>query len=426
MKLFHLVLWRISLALIVVLTVWAGFFYMAVVEEVNDEVDDTLEDYSEGLIIRALSGEDMPTASNGSNNQYYLYEVSESYAASHPQITYRDEMVFITEKSETEPARVLITIFRTEDERYMELVVYTPTIEKLDLLRAILGWIIFLYVLLLLIILSINIWVFRKNMKPLYLLLKWLDTSQLGKKNEPLENTTKITEFRKLNAATMAFAERGEKLFEQQKTFIGNASHEMQTPLAICRNRLEMLMEDETLTEHQLNELIKTHQTLENLTRMNRSLLLLCKIENGQFVDTRSVCLNDILAHYLDDYKEVYAYRNITVTVTTDSSFCVEMNDSLVSVLVTNLLKNSFVHNIDGGFIYIKITANTFEISNTGEKPLDRERIFERFYQGQKKEGSTGLGLALVDSICKANHLKIDYTYVENRHIFTISKQNSE
>lgn len=426
MKLFHLVLWRISLALIVVLTVWAGFFYMAVVEEVNDEVDDTLEDYSEGLIIRALSGEDMPTASNGSNNQYYLYEVSESYAASHPQITYRDEMVFITEKSETEPARVLITIFRTEDERYMELVVYTPTIEKLDLLRAILGWIIFLYVLLLLIILSINIWVFRKNMKPLYVLLKWLDSSQLGKKNEPLENTTKITEFRKLNAATMAFAERGEKLFEQQKTFIGNASHEMQTPLAICRNRLEMLMEDETLTEHQLNELIKTHQTLENLTRMNRSLLLLCKIENGQFADTRSVCLNDILAHYLDDYKEVYAYRNITVTVTTDSSFCVEMNDSLVSVLVTNLLKNSFVHNIDGGFIYIKITANTFEISNTGEKLLDRERIFERFYQGQKKEGSTGLGLALVDSICKANHLKIDYTYVENRHIFTISKQNSE
>ena len=426
MKLFHLVLWRISLALIVVLTVWAGFFYMAVVEEVNDEVDDTLEDYSEGLIIRALSGEDMPTASNGSNNQYYLYEVSESYAASHPQITYRDEMVFITEKSETEPARVLITIFRTEDERYMELVVYTPTIEKLDLLRAILGWIIFLYVLLLLIILSINIWVFRKNIKPLYVLLKWLDSSQLGKKNEPLENTTKITEFRKLNAATMAFAERGEKLFEQQKTFIGNASHEMQIPLAICRNRLEMLMEDETLTEHQLNELIKTHQTLENLTRMNRSLLLLCKIENGQFADTRSVCLNDILAHYLDDYKEVYAYRNITVTVTTDSSFCVEMNDSLVSVLVTNLLKNSFVHNIDGGFIYIKITANTFEISNTGEKPLDRERIFERFYQGQKKEGSTGLGLALVDSICKANHLTIDYTYVENRHIFTISKQNSE
>ena len=81
MKLFHLVLWRISLALIIVLSLWAGFFYIKIVDEVNDEVDDSLEDYSEGLIIRALSGEEMPAASNGSNNQYYLYEVSKSYAA---------------------------------------------------------------------------------------------------------------------------------------------------------------------------------------------------------------------------------------------------------------------------------------------------------------------------------------------------------
>lgn len=423
MKLFHLVLWRISLALVVVLSLWAGFFYLKIVDEVNDEVDDSLEDYSESLIIRALSGEDMPMASNGSNNQYYLYEVSASYAMAHPQITYRDEMVFITEKDETEPARVLMTIFRTDDDRYMELVVYTPTIEKLDLLRAILGWIVFLYVVLLLIILLINVWVFRKNMKPLYALLKWLDSYQLGNKNAPLENTTHVTEFRRLNTAAIAYAERSEKLFEQQKLFIGNASHEMQTPLAICRNRLEMLMEDENLTEHQLNELVKTHQTLENLTRMNRSLLLLCKIENGQFTDVHAVCLNEILNRYLEDYKEVYAYRNISVTVEEISSFCVPMNDSLVSVLVTNLLKNAFVHNVDGGFIHIKINSDAFEISNTGEKALDGERIFERFYQGQKKEGSTGLGLALVDSICKSNHLRVVYTYVEGKHVFTVSRQ---
>ena len=426
MKLLYRILIRLSIGIILILTGWGICFYIAIMDEINDEVDDSLEDYSELIIIRSLAGEDLPSKSSGSNNQYFLTEIDKEYADRHEDICYQDSMIYIPEKGETEPARILTTLFKNEDEKYYKLTVYTPTIEKEDLRSAILHLIIYLYIALLLTIILINIWVFRKNMKPLYVLLKWLDSSQLGKKNEPLENTTKITEFRKLNAATMAFAERGEKLFEQQKTFIGNASHEMQTPLAICRNRLEMLMEDETLTEHQLNELIKTHQTLENLTRMNRSLLLLCKIENGQFADTRSVCLNDILAHYLDDYKEVYAYRNITVTVTTDSSFCVEMNDSLVSVLVTNLLKNSFVHNIDGGFIYIKITANTFEISNTGEKPLDRERIFERFYQGQKKEGSTGLGLALVDSICKANHLTIDYTYVENRHIFTISKQNPE
>lgn len=422
MKLFHLVLWRLSLALVVVFTVWAGLFYMAIIEEVNDEVDDSLEDYSEQLIVRSLLGEKMPDTSNGSNNQYYLYEVSKEYAAAYPQITYRDEMVYITEKREEEPARVLITIFRASNDRYMELVVYTPTIEKMDLQRAILGWIVFLYVLLLLVILLITAWVYRRNMKPLYRLLGWLDRYQLGHPNEPLDNQTKITEFHHLNETVSEFAERNEKLFEQQKQFIGNASHEMQTPLAICRNRLEMLMEDESLSERQLGELIKTHRTLENLTRMNRSLLLLCKIENGQYMDRHQVCLNELLKHYVDDYREVYAYRKIRVEMELKESFCVEMNDSLATVLVTNLLKNAFVHNVDGGVIRIETSRQVFVIRNTGSEALDGKRIFERFYQGKKKEGSTGLGLALADTICKMSQLQIRFFYEKDLHCFEISK----
>ena len=422
MKLFHLVLWRLSLALVVVFTVWAWLFYLAIIEEVNDEVDDSLEDYSEQLIVRALLGEEMPDTSNGSNNQYYLYEVSKEYAAAYPQITYRDEMVYITEKREEEPARVLITIFRAPNDRYMELVVYTPTIEKMDLQRAILGWIVFLYVLLLLVILLITAWVYRRNMKPLYRLLGWLDRYQLGHPNEPLDNKTTITEFHHLNETVTEFAGRNEKLFEQQKQFIGNASHEMQTPLAICRNRLEMLMEDENLSERQLEELMKTHRTLENLTRMNRSLLLLCKIENGQYMDKYPVCLNELLKHYIDDYQEVYAYRKIRVEMRLDESFCVEMNDSLATVLVTNLLKNAFVHNVEEGLIRLETDGQALVIRNTGGEALDGKRIFERFYQGKKKEGSTGLGLALVDTICKMSQLHIRYFYENGLHCFEISK----
>lgn len=422
MKLFHLVLWRLSLALIVVFTVWAGLFYMAIMEEVNDEVDDSLEDYSEQLIVRSLLGEEMPDTSNGSNNQYYLYEVSKEYAEAYPQITYRDEMVYITEKKEEEPARVLITIFRAPDDRYMELVVYTPTIEKMDLQRAILGWIVFLYVLLLLVILLITAWVYRRNMRPLYRLLGWLDRYQLGHPNEPLDNQTRITEFHHLNETVTEFAERNEKLFEQQKQFIGNASHEMQTPLAICRNRLEMLMEDESLSERQLEELMKTHRTLENLTRMNRSLLLLCKIENGQYMDRHQVCLNELVEHYVNDYREVYAYRKIRVEMELKEPFCVEMNDSLATVLVTNLLKNAFVHNVEEGIIRIETDKQALVIRNTGGEALDGKRIFERFYQGQKKEGSTGLGLALVDTICKMSQLQIRYFYEKGLHGFAISK----
>ncbi len=423
MKLFHLVMWRVSLLLTVVLTFGAVFFYWAVMEEVNDETDDSLDDYAETLIIRSLSGEELPSKNSGSNNQYYLYEVSEEYARMYPHITYRDEMVYIEEKKETEPARVLMTIFETDDGRFMELVVYTPTIEKFDLRKAILGWIVFLYVLLLFAILTVNGLVFQRNMKPLYRLLHWLEQYRLGGRNKPLDNKTGISEFRKLNEATITFAERSEKLYEQQKLFIGNASHEMQTPLAICRNRLEMLMDDETLTERQLSELMKTHHTLENLTRLNKSLLLLCKIENHQFSEEKDICLNEMLELYLEDYKEVYAYRHISVTVRVESCFRLMMNESLASVLLTNLLKNAFVHAVEGGRIDILFTETSFAIGNTGDEPLDEKRIFERFYQGKsKKEGSTGLGLALVDSVCKANGLKVSYRYAEGKHWFVISR----
>lgn len=420
MKLFHLVMWRMSAMLVVILTCWAVLFYLAVMEEVNDEVDDSLSDYAESLIIRSLSGEKMPDTSNGSNNQYFLYDVSAEYAASYPKISYRDEMVYITAKGETEPARILMTIFQKDDGGYMELVVYTPTIEKYDLQRAILGWIVFLYVLLLLMILAVNAWVFYRNMRPLYTLLKWLENYRLGSKREPLDESLRIVEFRKLNEAANLFSERSEQLYEQQKLFIGNASHEMQTPLAICRNRLEMLMEDDTLTEKQLSELMKTHRTLENLTRLNKSLLLLCKIDNRQFTDVKPICLNELLMHYLDDYKEVYAYRRVQVNVHVEDCFQLEMSESLATVLLTNLLKNAFVHTSEGGTIELTFTASSFEIRNTGEASLDKNRIFERFYKEGKKEGSTGLGLALVDSICKAYRLNLSYRFENGMHIFTI------
>lgn len=128
-------------------------------------------------------------------------------------------------------------------------------------------------------------------------------------------------------------------MFEQQKQFIGNASHEMQTPLSICLNRVEMLMEDEALSEAQLTDLMKTHQTLEHITKLNKTLLLLSKIENGQFSETSQIEVNRLIKQYLTDYKEVYAYRHIEVQVEEEGTFFITMNEMLAVVLFTNLLK---------------------------------------------------------------------------------------
>ena len=149
MKLFYRVLAHLLTGIFVILLGWAIVFYWGIMEEINDEVDDSLEDYSELVIIRSLAGKELPAHDNGSNNQYFLKEVDASYALSKEAICYRDSMIYIAEKGETEPARILTTIFKDKDERYYELSVYTPTIEKRDLKEAIFQLLIGLFVVLL-------------------------------------------------------------------------------------------------------------------------------------------------------------------------------------------------------------------------------------------------------------------------------------
>lgn len=425
MKLFYHVMIRLSVGIILVLTGWAVCFYFVMVDEINDEIDDSLEDYSELIIIRSLAGDVLPSNDSGSNNQYFLSTISEAEALAMPSISYKDSMVYIKEKGEEEPARILTSVYRDAEGEYHKVTVATPTIEKKDLMEAILHLLLILYVTLFLAILLINVWVFRKSMKPLYVLLSWLDNNRLGRKLEELENPTNVTEFCKLNEAVHRYASHSEEVFEQQKVFIGNASHETQTPLAICQNRIEMLMEDETLSESQLEELAKTLSTLEYVTRLNKTLLLLSKIDNNQFAETKRVVLNDVIGRFVDDYSEIYAYRNIALQVDDKGSFAVDVNEMLATVLVTNLLKNAFVHNVDGGSIKIALTEESLTVANTGvAEPLDDSKIFQRFYQGHKKEGSTGLGLAIVHSICQQFGMDIAYSYEGGMHKFCLYHSN--
>lgn len=422
MKLFNRVLVHLLSGIFIILLGWAVFFYLGIMSEVNDEVDDSLEDYSELIITRSLAGKELPAHDSGSNNQYFLREVDESYVRSHQAISYRDSMIYIKEKNETEPARILTTIFKDKENRHYELSVFTPTIEKRDLQEAIFHLLIALFATLLIAILIINIWVFRRSMKPFYQLLNWLDKYRLGQENEPLDISTDTSEFRKLNETVKRYASHSEEIYRQQKLFIGNASHEIQTPLAVCQNRIEMLMEDESLSEEQLSELAKTYQTLEYVTKLNKSLLLLSKIDNSQFVDTTTVSINELVHRYMDDYQEVYDYKEIQITLNEKENFHLQINETLATMLITNLLKNAYVHNNEHGTIQIEIGKDYITFSNSGDlQPLDEKRVFERFYQGKKIEGTTGLGLAIVAAICRQCSLAVSYRFVNNMHEFHVT-----
>lgn len=425
MKLIYRLVIRTLLFLLPIMFLWGILFYKAILNEVLDEMDDNLEDYSEEIIRRALGGDELPSISNGSNNQYFLTPITDEEAMSRPEILYKDSMLYIIDKNEKEPARILETVFVNDMNQKYLLHVATPSIDRFDLIESIIYWIIFLYALLFITVVLVNMIVFYRSLRPLYVLLKWLDGYEIGKENIPLDNSTEIIEFKKLNDAVIKNTRLHESYNDMQKQFIGNASHEMQTPVAICINRVELMMNDENMDEKHIRQLSEIHSSLVHLSKLNKSLLIMSRIDNGQYSDIKTLGLSVYVDKYIENLSEVYSYMKIKVEYKKYCDFIIDMNDTLAEMLVTNLLKNAFVHNFEGGHIKVVVNKDNLVVSNSGEsKALDSNIIFSRFYQGNKKEGSTGLGLAIVKQICDVSSLEISYLFVDTMHTFIVKRKN--
>lgn len=420
MRLFSRIAIRLAATLIVLMSLWAVLFYFAMADQIHDEVDDALEDYTTLIITRKLAGRELPHAGDGSNNTFTITPVSADYARRNSHYRYHDESVYIPEKREYEPARVITTIFNDAEGQYYELKVSTPSFEKADLFSAVLLWIVALYVLLLLITVGITMLIFYRNLRPLYILLEWLDSYHPGVNPKPINNPTRVTEFKRLNVALQSAIDRSEQMLERQTQFIGNASHELQTPLAIIGNRVEWLLDESKLTDEQAMELYKINKTLSRAVRLNKTLLLLTKIENSQFIETSQVDLVAIVAETVESLSEIYLSRQIKFATDLPSKFEVQMNESLASTLVTNLIKNVYVHSEQGVEARAAIVGRKLIVENQGREMLDREHIFERFYQGSQRETSMGLGLALVAAICRHYNINIEYSFVNGSHRFEV------
>lgn len=414
---------NVFLMLSLVFIIWGVCFNSLLNDEFVDEIDDQLEHYSEQLMRQVLQGKELPEGGDRTNNEYSIVQVQEDYLNEHQRIEYDDENVFINWIGEDEPARVLRTVFAKDDGTLWLLTVLTPSYERKELQSTIvLGCCLLLFCMLVFLGIVFII-VFSKMMRPLYRMLNWLEDYNLGTGSAKLDNPTNISEFRRLNNAVADCLERIENVYDRERRFIGDASHELQTPLAICQNRIEMMMEDPALNASQMEELMKLQQTMSESIRMNRSLLLLSKIENRQFIDKTDVCFNDIVKNLSGTYCEVFASMNVRWSYEERNRWTVYANGSLMTTLVSNLLRNAYMHNTVNGEIRMTIDDGFFSIANSGpEEPLDRDMLFQRFYRRDRNiKGSSGLGLSIVKAICEANSFLIDYSFIDGFHIFRIS-----
>ena len=425
MKLLSYTYRKLALLLFLLMAVWGVLFYYAIIDEVVDETDDTLENYGEILMESALHDPSILETEGSLMSFYKFTPISEEEGRHYRQVFY-DATVYIELEDEDEPVRVMCTAFRMPDGQYYELKLMISILERDDMVEAML-WYLGALFLLFLICTSIGIQLVLKGVfRPLHRLLDWLHCIQPGKEVPPLDNPTKIREFRQLSDAALDMGNRSYKAYEEQKQFIENASHELQTPLAIVRGKVELLAESEGMTEQQMEQLDEIYATLGRAVKLNKSLLLLSRIENGQYTEMEDVSVDEILDELLPDLMDIYEHKQVRlIRKREEQPFIIRCNHSLAQILVSNLVKNSLLHNREGGELQVLTTPTSLVIKNTGDVPSDGEKLFRRFYHGMDgKKDSTGLGLAIARSIALSSSLKLTYEWQDGMHTFRLVKES--
>ena len=410
---------RMTVVLMATLLAWCLLFYYAIQREMIDEVEDSLELQAEMLMIRYLAGEEIPPREMGTNNSYAIIPVTEDYAATYPPMSFESKDIWVPQRHETEPARILRMIFRDNENRPMLLEISTPTFDQDELQLAILIWSIVLYAILLSLVLSINWGVIQSSMKPLYAMLRWLDSFDLKYNNQPMHIETNTTEFRRLIDAANRLVVRVQELYDQQRRYEDKTANEMQTPLAVCLNRLEELQQRSDLNEEQLADIDRVRQPLRRLNRLHRDMLQLSRIHNGAYTDCEEIKVYPLLRAMQEDFEDIFSHKEIRCLVEGNTELSVKMNPTLADLLLGNLFRNAWLHTPTGGEIRVKLSEDTVVFSNTGKDALDAERIFQRFYHSAATPQSSGLGLSICESVCRQYGFRLDYSFGDGMHHFT-------
>ena len=266
----------------------------------------------------------------------------------------------------------------------------------------------------------LNRWFSSKIWNPFYRALNVLKNFDLQKGGLTRFQRSKIEEFNAMNIELAKLTDKVTRDYRNLKEFTENMSHETQTPLAIIRSKLELLLQSENLDEEQIQHILSTLDSVNRLSKMNKGLILLTRIDNEQFTELQNVPLGDLLRTQLRDLDLFIASRDINVHMEIDDSVRILINPHLAGILITNLLSNSIKYNKNGGDLFVTLNSEKLVIANSGDEPtIPADQIFERFKKGESPD-SVGLGLAIVRRIVDHCHARVKFEYIDNMHTFSI------
>ena len=419
MKLINHTLLILSVILFTTVGLWAFIFNSQLQKQVKNTLDEGLENYKIVIIDKLKDDSLIVEQDFFLDNNYLAQKISERYALQ-VRDSYKDTLIYSELKNTKYQVRLLTTAFISTKGEYFELKIISHEIDKGNLVQKIVFSLVLLFLFLSVSTLLVNNFVLKKTWKPFYEVLKYLDDFRLDQSAYRELSETKIKEFTLLNASIQNLIKTNIDIFKSQKQFIENASHELQTPLAIGINKLELLADEESLSPEQTKKIGDLIGAFRRLSSLNKSLLLLSKIENKQFIQVEQINLDLVFQKVIQEFSDYTDFQDIRIDYRVKDQWFVQMNKDLAQIMVMNLVKNAIMHNIPEGELNICLNSSSFSIKNTSsEHRISEENLFKRFNKSKINTNSTGLGLAIVKAIVDVSDLTISYTYSET-HKFEV------
>ncbi len=328
---------------------------------------------------------------------------------------FSDTIMYDSLEEEMLPFRVLNTVITDGKNNYL-FETHESYIESDDLITSILYPVLGLFIVLLLGFYLINWFISKKLWKPFYKTLEQLNQYKITESSEKF-NPTSIQEFSELNKTLSTMTEKIHSDYISQKQFIENASHEIQTPLAVIKTKIELLIQSTNLNENDIRIIQSVYNASNKLSSLNKALLLLSKIENNQFKNLEKIEFKTLLEKTLEHFEDLAELKKIRIEKNYSSAPSIKTNPILADILISNLIQNAIRHNVKDGTIKIGLSENTLSISNTSNSNIENtQELFNRFHKNEASTESIGLGLAIVKEICDNYKIAIKYSCSNKVH----------
>lgn len=337
------------------------------------------------------------------------------------RIDFSDTIVMHTQLQRLEPHLKVSAIRNINDKSYL-IQLWGVVVESDDIEDAVTESFIKIYLILLVVTLILGGLMSYFMLKPFRLTLDAIRSFSLQNPGVTSFPKSSVSEFKKLNRFLEEMTGKVKKDYFTLKEFSENASHELQTPIAIIQSKLEVLMDSDNLTEDQVNQISQTQNALKRLSNLSSSLGILTKIDNQEFSKFEKINLSKAVEGLMEEFRELIELKSIKLSLSVEPEVLVQSDKTLIELMLSNLVNNAIRHNVPGGFIDVSLDQKSFSIKNSGKNlSIPPEELFQRFKKPGHSNESIGLGLSIVKEVCERNKFKISYHQSNEEHLIQVS-----